>query len=169
MKRTPRGRERSTACRVDAARNGLGVLAERDFASRAAIAPLRGRIVHWTELWRRSRQFASNCIRYGPETYLDPSGGLGRYLNHSCEPNAGIRKSGRRLVLFAARAIRRGEEIVIDYATTIGDDDIWRMKCKCGARRCRGWVTRFGSLSPRRRQSYVRRGLVPDFILATLG
>ena len=110
----------------------------------------------------------NNCFRYGPDTYLDPGTGPGRYLNHSCEPNAGIRKVGRRLELFAAKRIAPGEEVVIDYSTTIGDDDIWRMRCHCGSRRCRKWVGRFGLLPSRLKTSYLRRGLVPSQVLATL-
>jgi len=153
---------------VRPAGTGVGLFATRAFAAGADVARIRGRVYHWRVLWRRGGSFLANCFRYGPESYLDPGEGPGRYLNHACEPNAGIRKSGRRLVLFAARRIRRGEEVVIDYSTITGDDDIWRMRCHCGSRRCRRWVGRFGLLPAALRASYLRRGLVPLHILPTL-
>ena len=61
----------------------------------------------------------------------------GAYLNHSCEPNAGIRKTNQQLFLFAAKPIAAEKEIVIDYSTILGDDDIWTMRCNCGRSACR--------------------------------
>ena len=150
------------------ARIGVGLHATRAFARGDDITRIAGRIHHWRVLLRRGGAFLNNCFRFGPETYLDPGDGPGRYLNHSCDPNAGIRKQSGRLLLFAARRIRRGEEIVIDYSTITGDDDAWRMYCHCGSRKCRRWVGRFGLLPTALRASYLRRGLVPSHILPTL-
>ena len=147
---------------------GLGLLAGKSFRPHQTIISLHGRVVNYRILWKRGGRFASNCIRFGPETYLDPAGTPGRYLNHTCEPNAAIRKVGNRLVVFAARAIPAGAEILIDYSTTIGDDDVWTMRCRCGAHTCRRTVRRFGALPPALQLKYLRDGLVPGFILRTL-
>ena len=152
---------------VGRARNGLGLIAGRAYRPRQTIVKLDGRIVHYGLLWERGGSFAANCIRFGPETYLDPGDGFGRYLNHSCEPNAGIRKKGNQLVLFAALRIAAGMEIVIDYSTTIGDDDIWTMRCNCGSTVCRRTIRRFGMLPVELRARYLRDGLVPGFIIRT--
>ena len=153
---------------VRAARVGVGLHADRAFARGATISAISGRVYHWRVLWRRGGVFLANCFRYGDDTYLDPGDGPGRWLNHRCEPSAGIRKRGRRLELFAARHIRRGGEITLDYSTITGDDDLFRMRCHCGARTCRRWVARFGLLPPALRASYLRRGLVPPFLLSAL-
>jgi len=150
------------------ARTGLGIFASRTFARGRTVGSIPGRVHHWRVLMRRGGSFLANCFRFGDETYLDPGNGLGRYLNHSCAPNAGIRKRDNKLFLFAARHIRPGEEIVIDYSTTIGDDDIYRMRCHCGSRGCRRWVGRFGLLPGRVRRDYLKRGLLPDFMFDTL-
>ena len=106
---------------------------------------IAGRVVHHRVLWeRRGSTFAANCFRYGPQTYLDPGDYPGRYLNHSCEPNAAIRKVNNRIFLVAAEPIDPGDEIVFDYSTTIGDDDVWTMRCNCGESTCRGRIKRFG-------------------------
>lgn len=147
---------------------GLGLFAGKSYRPQERVITLHGRVVNYRVLWKRGGRFASNCIRFGPETYLDPGRTPGRYLNHACEPNAGIRKVGNRLVVFAARRIPAGAEILFDYSTTIGDDDIWTMRCRCGSRACRRMVRRFGALPPAVQLQYLRDGLVPGFIVRTL-
>ncbi|MBU6232421.1 MAG: SET domain-containing protein-lysine N-methyltransferase [Patescibacteria group bacterium] len=58
------------------------------------------------------------------------------HVNHSCEPNCGIQGSYR---FVAMRDIDPGEEITIDYAMI--DSSEYRIKCNCGAVRCRGVIT----------------------------
>lgn len=153
---------------VDRGLTGLGLIAGETYRRQQAIITLHGRIVDYRVLWQRGGRFASNCIRFGPETYLDPGDGAGRYLNHACEPNAGIRKANNRLLVFAATTIPAGTEILIDYSTTIGDDDIWTMRCRCGSPACRKTIRRFGSLPQPLQSRYLRDGLVPGYIVRTL-
>jgi len=63
--------------------------------------------------------------------------GEGDYVNHSCDPNAGL--SGQ-IALVALREIRPGEEVRFDYAMsdTMPYDEF---DCRCGAANCRGRVT----------------------------
>jgi SET domain-containing protein len=58
-------------------------------------------------------------------------------LNHSCNPNVGVRG---QITFVAMRAIPAEAELTIDYAMIDGDPDE-RMACACGARECRGIVT----------------------------
>jgi hypothetical protein len=154
---------------VRRARNGLGLFTGRAYRSGETIVRMTGRIVDAGVLWERGGTFADNCIRFGPETYLDPGDSPGRYINHSCEPNAGIRKYKNQLFLFAATMLRPRIEITFDYSTTIGDDDIWTMRCNCGRSACRKRVRRFGSLPAAVQQRYLAGGLVPRYIIKTLG
>jgi len=150
------------------ARIGLGIFASRRFSQGRTIGRIGGRVHHWRVLWKRGGSFLANCFRFGDDTYLAPGKGLGRYLNHSCRPNAAIRKRANTLVLFAARDIRAGDEIVIDYSTITGDDDIYRMRCHCGGPHCRQWIGRFGLLPLPLQLNYARRGLLPEFMLGAL-
>lgn len=81
---------------------------------------------------RYSLQVGEGLHLLAPEGDEDPRYAW-RYLNHSCEPNAGM--AGMRLV--ALRDIARGEEVTFDYNTTE-----WEMaapfECGCGA--CGGRV-----------------------------
>jgi uncharacterized protein len=58
------------------------------------------------------------------------------YLNHSCDPNLGIRGE---ITFVAMRAIRAGEELTHDWAMT--DDDGYSVECNCGAPDCRKILT----------------------------
>ena len=158
----------SSRVRVAPSRIGSGLFAVKPFAAMEPIIRIAGRVVHYEVLWKRGGTFLDNCIRFGPETYLDPGDSVGRYINHSCEPNTAIHKWRNRLFLIAARRIARGEELAFDYSTTIGDDDIWTMRCDCGQSGCRKRIKRFGSLAPDLQRRYRENGLVPSYILATL-
>jgi hypothetical protein len=58
------------------------------------------------------------------------------YMNHSCEPNCGVRGS---VVVVARHDIAAGDELTFDYGTT--DTDRWSLECACGAATCRGRMT----------------------------
>jgi hypothetical protein len=147
------------------ARNGQGVFATRSYRPGQIILDVRGRIYNHRVLWRRGGTFADNCYRFGPETYLDPGESAARYVNHSCAPNAAVGKQRNRLYLFAVERIATGDEIVFDYSTILGDDDIWTMRCNCGEIGCRKRIKRFGTLPAEVRARYLGEGLVPRFII----
>lgn len=87
------------------------------------------------------------------------------FVNHSCNPNAGIRGTTR---LVALRDIAAGEEIRFDYSTTM-DEDLWEMACRCGQPECRGVVRDFKYLPARLRMRYMAMGIVSDFIVRPAG
>src|SRR3954471_10970165 len=58
------------------------------------------------------------------------------YLNHSCNPNLGMRGE---ITFVAMRDIRAGEELTHDWCTT--DDDEYSIECKCGSPNCRKVLT----------------------------
>lgn len=58
------------------------------------------------------------------------------YLNHSCEPNAGL---CGEITFIAMRDIEPGEELTDDWAIT--DDDDYNEPCNCDAATCRKTLT----------------------------
>lgn len=151
-------------------RNGNGLVARMPIPAGHRICVFRGRVrtsANVLRLWAYDRRRAANCIRCGPDDYLDPDGELGAFGNHSCRPNAAIVLERGRLVLRALRAIRAGAEVTHDYSTCLGADDVWTMRCNCGERGCRGRVRRFDRLPPAVLRRYIRLGAIPSFILET--
>lgn len=90
-------------------------------------------------------------------------GNFGRFINHSCNPNAATQKwwvrGELRVGIFALRDIKKGEEITFDYQfERIGNKKqpydrssaskhtnvqrlIYRMcRCYCGEKECRGFL-----------------------------
>ena len=58
------------------------------------------------------------------------------FLNHSCEPNVGVQG---QIVFVALRDVAAGEELTVDYGTTVCHEE--PMACTCGAATCRGTIT----------------------------
>jgi len=155
---------------VQRVRNGRGIVALRSFSSGATVCQIKGSVVSGEEVWRywdREPRQAENCFRYDVDHYVNPEGEIGAFANHSCNPNAGVFKSGSRLWLKAIKRITAGDEITHDYSTLLGADDVWKMKCNCGATNCRKVVKNYGQLPAGTIRKYRRLGIIPEFILAT--
>lgn len=58
------------------------------------------------------------------------------YLNHSCQPNLGLRGN---VIIVAMRDIEAGEELCPDYAMIFNNE--MKFECKCGVKNCRQTVT----------------------------
>jgi hypothetical protein len=138
---------------------GLGVFARRELLPGEIILTLGGPIIDFAETKRRGPRECM-AIQIGPDRYLDTQP-PGVFVNHSCEPNAGIRKN-RQLV--ALQPIHQGQEIRYDYSTTM-EEHSFTMQCLCGALTCREWIRDFSTLPRPLRERYLARNIVMDFIL----
>lgn len=99
-------------------------------------------------------------VQIGEAEYLGPSGRVDDLINHSCDPNAGLRfADGGAVFLVALRPIGPGEEVSWDYSTTLKDSG-WRMLCDCRAPGCREVIGNFDTLPGERQRWFLARGLV---------
>ena len=69
-------------------------------------------------------------------------GGMARFMNHCCEPNAKARvlstaDGEKHIVIMADRDIQEGEEITYNYQFQPEES---KLKCYCGAPRCAGYM-----------------------------
>ncbi len=71
------------------------------------------------------------------------------HLNHSCDPNIGIRG---QISFVTIRPVKAGEELAFDYA--MGDHDDWEMTCQCGADMCRGVISGYDWRMPELQKKY---------------
>lgn len=79
------------------------------------------------------------------------------FLNHSCNPNVGIRG---QVSFVAMRGLRKGEELTYDWATE--NPGRWRFKCNCGEKICRMTITGNDWKSPSLQKRY--KGFFSAFI-----
>lgn len=59
------------------------------------------------------------------------------YFNHSCDGNVGFNRKGD---FVAIRNIKKGKELTYDYGLAESNPR-FRMRCKCGSRKCRKVIT----------------------------
>ena len=140
-------------------KKGYGAYADKSYQKGDVICILRGikrtpRTLYYHNANFRNAQI--NPLQIGSEVYMELQAPY-RYLNHSCEPNAGIKKVS---ALFALHDIKKGEEITFDYSTTIDE----AFFCKCGSRKCRGVIADFFALPEKLQRFYVKNKAVPAFI-----
>ena len=131
--------------RVGRSATGLGLFAARLIARRATIVTYRGKRIATAEAHRRERRFgAKYMFEVNRRWSIDGSSrrNLGRYLNHSCEPNAEAVLRAGRIVFVARRAIAPGEEITLDYGEEYFKLYIKPVGCRCAA--CAGKNRRMG-------------------------
>lgn len=85
------------------------------------------------------------------------------YINHSCEPNAGIRG---QISLYSISDINAKEEISFDYGTVLFGTQkkpTYKLKCNCGSQSCRGVITDHDWLLPHLHKRLM--GYIPYYIL----
>lgn len=138
--------EENVALRRTADGKGDGVVVTRAFAAGETVmvgflvGELTGNDAHATQV--SSGRWARH-------------GGLGTTVNHSCEPNCGVRlNDGQAFDVIARRPIGAGQEVTFDYAMRNYTIDHFPAVCLCGAPRCRGSVTGWKDLPAARKADY---------------
>lgn len=121
--------------------DGHGLFAGQPFAAGIVVSRLGGRLVSGAELRRLiadpEQPYVDTITVSGTEHLVLPPRRPNGFGNHSCDPNLGWVGAYE---LATRRAIRRGEELTNDYATSTAEP-AYRMDCRCGSHLCRGTVT----------------------------
>jgi SET domain-containing protein len=131
--------------------HGLGVFAARYIRKGARIIEYVGERISSEEADRRydddAMQTHHTFLFYlDDDTCIDAArgGNESRFINHSCQPNCAAYLMSGRIVIYALRGIRKGEELNYDYAyRRDGEyeaawDELYA--CRCGAVNCRGTI-----------------------------
>ncbi len=117
---------------------GNGIFAVAPIKKGELMAVFGGVVYEWDTFIHLPERERSLCIQVEDRLFLVPDKiGEGDYVNHSCNPNAGL--SGQ-IGLVAMRDIQPGEEVCFDYAMsdTMPYDEF---ECGCGQKNCRGRVS----------------------------
>ncbi len=136
---------------------GKAVFANQTIKKGEVIAAFDGdRFDNDFEPW--TKDLYNHAIQYGKTNWRD-SKGLARWINHSCEPNCGIKKYFK---VVAMRKIEKGEEITWDYEMTEKNKH-WKMKCRCGSSQCRKVIGNYSNMSKSVRKKY--EGYISEWLL----
>lgn len=128
---------------------GKGLRAIRNISKGEVITDWTGGKVHeaikCTDL---PKDVADHAIQFEEHKWIDTKG-IGRYSNHSCNPNCGIRGKFR---LVAMKNIKKGDWLTWDYEMT--EDSDWRMNCQCGEKNCRKIIGAYKNMPKAIRKKY---------------
>lgn len=140
----------------ETARIGKGLFVGKNFAKDEFILFIEGKVVETNDHSSFPQEVQDHWFPFDRNKYVLPQAPW-MYLNHSCDPNAGI-KNNREIV--AMRSIKKGEEITIDYAMNSNDE--WTMECNCGSPKCRKLIGHFNMLDEETKLRYL--DYVCDFL-----
>lgn len=138
---------------------GRGIFAKASIVPGEIICKMAGPLITLKEFFDKYEWNFSNPLQVGEDLYIDL---LEPYVcvNHSCDPNAGIRNNG---ILFAIKNISVGDEIFIDYST-VTDDVTWEMDCECGSKICRKKIGDFQTIPHDRKEFYFMKNALTSYI-----
>jgi len=114
----------------------IGVVADEDIKEEEVIAVLGGIIIPTKEINEYWEKVGHIGIQINEDFFIVPStrdeAKKKGIFNHSCLPNCGFRDT---ITLVAIRDIKKGEEILFDYAfcETMNNG----FECECGSENCR--------------------------------
>lgn len=123
--------------RVGRSRTGLGLFAIKPIRKRGRIVEYKGRLLTGERAERAEDSSNRYLFEINGRWTIDGKSrrNLGRYANHSCNPNAEPVIVKRRVFINALRVIKPGEEITYNYGNDYLKNIIGKPNCKCG--RCR--------------------------------
>jgi len=115
--------------------NGKGLYTAEPIAKGEHIAFINGE--QKTKVIKSKRDAQSIPTWYGltESEWIDPTGTVWAYFNHSCSPNTAIVGTKK---LIALKNIKKDTELTFDYSMTDGDIH-WELEyqCNCGSKNCR--------------------------------
>lgn len=149
-----------THVQIRTTRYGEGVFAQRAFQPGETVLSVTG---------QRVKRQSTHSIQIAWHEHIEPDPPA-KFLNHSCDPNMGVRFNEAGLPDFVAlRAIPSGEELTFDYAMTeyrlteMSHGQHERLRCGCGALSCRGYLGNYSELPDEIRARYA--GYVAPYLL----
>lgn len=138
--------------------HGKGLFAKSDIKKDEIVAIKGGHIFNAETLNSISNKIEESYIQIEHDFYIGAMKGSEvlankLFLNHSCEPNVGIRG---QITFVAMTNIKTGEELTYDWAMENDDgSESWQFECTCGRANCRKIITGNDWQKPELRQKYA--------------
>ena len=124
---------RKTAFRIGRSRTGLGLFTTSPIKKRAFIVEYKGRKLTTEQANKLEARGNRYLYEINSRWTIDGTSrkNLGRYVNHSCRPNAETHRIGHKVVIRAIKNIKTGAEITYNYGRDYLINVITRRGCKC--------------------------------------
>lgn len=142
---------------------GISVFAARSFKKNDVITQFTGKLFTKAQLPDSYEGEEDRYVQVGIDTYMGPSGKIDDLINHSCDPNAGLKFTNSGILLVAIKNIKEGDEITWDYSTTLHEDS-WKMRCNCKKKNCRKIISEFALLPEKVQKRYRALGVIPQYL-----
>ena len=119
--------------------SGIGAFAIKPIKARSKIGNMTGELISTREARKRVKTLkVIKMVEFDERVALDATNSNSlSHINHSCDANCYIRLIHHKVEFYAKRNIKVGEELTADYGETQHDE---QLKCRCGAKNCRGWL-----------------------------
>ncbi|KAF5749066.1 histone-lysine N-methyltransferase ASHH2 [Tripterygium wilfordii] len=136
---------------VRCGKKGFGLQLQEDISKGQFLIEYVGEVLDMHAYEARQREYAAKGHKHfyfmtlngGEVIDACAKGNLGRFINHSCDPNCRTEKwmvNGEICIgLFAIRDIKKGEEVTFDY-NYVRVFGAAVKKCYCGSLHCRGYI-----------------------------
>jgi uncharacterized protein len=147
---------------------GVGVFAARAFSPGDIVmmdfdGDYYDQVMSYEEL-RKNNITLKYPLQVGRDLFRIPSGTIDDFINHSCDPNTGIRLYAHGALILAIEHVAVHDEITFDYSTYM-NNPYERIVCRCASQNCRGVIGNFTTLPLNFQQRYLALRIVGDFAL----
>jgi SET domain-containing protein len=143
-KKVPQIDERFACYKLSIKGSGIhrwGLYAEEFIPKGRKVIEYRGERINRRETRKRSDEQASMIYLFTLDSYWTLDGAVGgsgaEYINHCCDPSIRTLITKGHILYMAARDIKKGEELTVDYHFS---KDVDKIPCKCGSPKCRGTI-----------------------------
>ena len=133
--------------------HGTGIIAIRNIEKNSKIIEYIGEKISKSEGNLRSSERIKNFLNKPNEgsVYIfelnnrydidgSPLYNKARFINHSCEPNCQVEIENDEIWIKSIKQIKKGDELSYDYGYLFDKDDFSDHPCKCGSKKCIGYI-----------------------------
>ncbi|GMI12856.1 hypothetical protein TrVE_jg13538 [Triparma verrucosa] len=133
--------------------HGWGVFSQETIPKDALITEYRGELIRTGGIadrreqeYERTKVGSDYMFRIDDNWICDATkkGAMARYINASCDPNCRTQivevNKVKKICIYSLRQIEFGEELVYDYKFPIERNKEERIRCYCGAAKCKRWM-----------------------------
>ncbi|MDH5719135.1 MAG: SET domain-containing protein-lysine N-methyltransferase [Spirochaetia bacterium] len=139
----------------DTYEKGSGIFATKTFT--------KGDRVMIGVIGRELKENHSHASQIAENKYILHAGLISK-INHSCNPNCGIKVNDTEAHdIVARRTIEIDEEITFDYSMRNYEIKFFPKKCMCGSDNCRNKITGWKDLSNEKKNEY--KGFAAPYLL----